>query len=74
MIAYRRRLPHLHPDGAVLFLTWLPWGSLPRMANSFIDGEPRIADVVANAILIGERERGFYELLAWTVTLITCTY
>jgi REP element-mobilizing transposase RayT len=29
MLEYRRRLPHLQPDGVHLFLTWRLWGSLP---------------------------------------------
>jgi putative transposase len=29
MADYRRRLPHLHPDQAYLFLTWRLWGSPP---------------------------------------------
>jgi REP element-mobilizing transposase RayT len=29
MVEYRRRLPHLHPDGAYLFVTWRLFGSLP---------------------------------------------
>ena len=29
MLSYRRRLPHLHPDGQPLFLTWRLDGSLP---------------------------------------------
>ncbi len=26
---YRRKLPHFHPEGAWLFLTWRLWGTLP---------------------------------------------
>jgi putative transposase len=29
MAEYRRRLPHIHPDGAFLFVTWRLHGSLP---------------------------------------------
>jgi REP element-mobilizing transposase RayT len=29
MVEYRRRLPHFHPDGAYLFVTWRLHGSLP---------------------------------------------
>ena len=28
--SYRRRLPHIQPEGAALFLTWRLYGSLPR--------------------------------------------
>ncbi len=30
MAQYRRRLPHWHPEGTCIFLTWRLWGSLPR--------------------------------------------
>jgi len=30
MSFYRRNLPHWHPDGAALFITWRLHGSLPR--------------------------------------------
>jgi putative transposase len=29
MLFYRRNLPHWHPEGAALFLTWRLYGSLP---------------------------------------------
>ena len=29
MVEYRRRLPHFHPDGEYLFVTWRLHGSLP---------------------------------------------
>jgi len=31
MSRYHRRLPHWHPDGAWVFLTWRLFGSLPRL-------------------------------------------
>jgi putative transposase len=34
MREYRRRLPHFHPDGAYLFVTWRLWGSRPRASSS----------------------------------------
>jgi putative transposase len=82
MAEYRRRLPHLHPDGIYLFLTWRLWGSLPAKTESFTEydagldrpcsgplwlKDPRIAELVSQAILIGENERHFYRLLAWSV-------
>jgi REP element-mobilizing transposase RayT len=33
MSYYHRALPHWHPDGAFLFVTWRLFGSLPRTAN-----------------------------------------
>ena len=91
MSEYRRRLPHLHPEDAYLFLTWRLWGSLPsrkdcalypssghafaardRILDRSSSGplwlrDSRVADLVAEAILIGEVERHFYELYAWVV-------
>jgi putative transposase len=91
MPEYRRKLPHFHPDGACLFLTWRLWGSLPAKGNlavystagqAFVAtdreldkrasgplwlGDPRIADLVCQAILIGDCERHFYDLGAWAV-------
>jgi putative transposase len=32
MIEYRRRLPHVHPENATIFLTWRLYGPLPRHA------------------------------------------
>src|SRR5260370_35173048 len=34
MAFYRRNLPHWHPEGASLFLTWRLFGSLPADARS----------------------------------------
>src|SRR5258707_7972354 len=31
---YRRNLPHWHPEGAAIFLTWRLYGSLPADARS----------------------------------------
>jgi REP element-mobilizing transposase RayT len=88
---YYRRLPHFHPDGAYLFLTWRLWGSLPRIpkpaehvsaGHAFVAQDraldrddagplwlkdPRIANLVAGAIIAGQEERKFYELCAWVV-------
>jgi putative transposase len=33
MSYYERSLPHWHPDGAPLFLTWRLFGSLPKCAR-----------------------------------------
>jgi len=98
---YRRRLPHFHPAGAYMFLTWRLWGTLPARLGS-IDLPPAggtacptptfrdafvvrdraldrcssgplwlrnadVANLVAEAILIGENERCFYALCAWVV-------
>jgi len=34
MLFYRRNLPHWHPQGAPLFLTWRLYGSLPASFNT----------------------------------------
>jgi hypothetical protein len=33
MTCYQRTLPHWHPDGAPIFLTWRLFGSLPFRAH-----------------------------------------
>lgn len=79
---YRRNLPHIHPDGAWLFVTWRLHGTLPHLpGQSFADhdrsldranagarwlSDPRLADLVASAIVQG-RDRGDYGLSAWCV-------
>jgi REP element-mobilizing transposase RayT len=85
---YRRRLPHIHPDGARIFLTWRLWNTLPvkhdrigltagkvftsmdRALNTHPGPrwleDPRIAQIVANAIRDGA-QRGMYELDAWVI-------
>jgi putative transposase len=90
MAEYRRRLPHFHPDGAYLFVTWRLHGSMPVAPPAVIYATPghafaaqdralgrcqgqlwlsdtRVARQVAEAILAGESQQGFYELQAWVV-------
>jgi REP element-mobilizing transposase RayT len=59
---YRRRLPHWHPEGAVLFLTW----RLADGAGRWLE-DPRVAGMVAEKIHYGEQQRHFYCLDAWVV-------
>ena len=40
MADYRRRLPHIHPDGAHLFVTWRLYGSLPIAPPDVIYATP----------------------------------
>ncbi len=40
MADYRRRLPHIHPDGAQLFVTWRLHGSLPVSPPDVIYATP----------------------------------
>jgi putative transposase len=91
MPEYRRRLPHFHPDGAYLFVTWRLWRSLPakpemserltpghafllhdRLLHRSAQGfrwlqQPRIAELIAETLIIGDCERHFFELIAWVV-------
>ncbi|MCL5743196.1 MAG: hypothetical protein M1541_04585 [Acidobacteria bacterium] len=78
-----RFLPHYHPDDVYLFVTWRLWGTLPARAavlayptagHAFVAQDhaldrqdPRIGDLVARAILMGEAWRHFYELCDWVV-------
>lgn len=72
MPEYRRRLPHFHPNGSYVFVTWRLWGSPPAkpdLTRHPTPGhhDPRVADIVAEAIPIGECERHFYQLCAWVI-------
>jgi putative transposase len=40
MAEYRRRLPHFHPDGAYLFVTWRLHGSLPATFTEGFHASP----------------------------------
>jgi len=40
---YRRRLPHWHPEGVPIFLTWRLFGSLPR-ASEVLRGAPALTE------------------------------
>jgi putative transposase len=40
MAEYRRKLPHFHPDGAHLFVTWRLEGSLPVSSSKVIYATP----------------------------------
>lgn len=47
---YRRRLPHWHPDGKHIFVTWRLWGSLPAWKQTPIE-TPGQAFVAMDRIL-----------------------
>ena len=51
MSEYRRRLPHIHPNGAHLFVTWRLWGSLPAKPGPIIYATPGHAFVARDRIL-----------------------
>src|SRR5271167_2249712 len=57
MPEYRRRLPHYHPDGAHLFLTWRLWGSLPAKPDSTLYATPGHAFAAQDRVL-GRRASG----------------
>jgi REP element-mobilizing transposase RayT len=58
---WRRRLPHWVPDNVEVFVTWRVSGATAWLAD------PRIAAMVAEAILHGHNSRSFYELLGWVI-------
>jgi len=61
---YRRNLPHWHPRGKALFITW-------RLHRSIQDQHclrrAEIASVIADAIRYTERNLRHYDLHAWVV-------
>jgi putative transposase len=61
---YRRHLPHWHPAGKALFLTWKLHASIQ---NQHYLTRPEIAKVVADAILYAEKNLRYYDLHAWVV-------
>ena len=80
---YRRHLPHWQMDGAPHFITWRLEGSLQahmtadflhvdELLDAALTGprwleQPRIAELIVNALYYGERKLKLYELLAWAV-------
>lgn len=52
MPEYRRRLPHIHPVDAYLFLTWRLWGSLPSRPPS------RLYPTLGHAFVAADRALG----------------
>jgi REP element-mobilizing transposase RayT len=61
---YRRNLPHWHPCGKALFITW----RLHRdVGDQHYLARPEIAEVVAEAIRYAEWNLRYYDLHAWIV-------
>ncbi|WP_028457510.1 transposase [Chloroflexus sp. Y-396-1] len=59
-ISYRRNLPHIHPSGAIFFVTFRLAGSLPvevieRLREEFKEEERRLSDCFSGAALRSER-------------------
>jgi hypothetical protein len=57
MPEYRKKLPLLHPAGKCLFITRRLKGSMPGKPGPVWLNDARVADLVAESILIG-RARG----------------
>jgi REP element-mobilizing transposase RayT len=64
---WRRRLPHWVPDDAAVFVTFRLAGTLPDQPGPSWLNNPRIADVVVEALLHGEGTRRSYDLFAWVI-------
>jgi REP element-mobilizing transposase RayT len=82
MAFYQRHLPHWHPEGAALFVTWRLHGSLPRTpcaldaAGRKLDRgasgphwlkDERVAPLVVRSLRFAQDRLGLYELRAWVV-------
>jgi REP element-mobilizing transposase RayT len=61
---YRRHLPHWHPSGKALFITWRLHQSIQ---NEHYLAQPDIATIVTDAIRYTERNLRYYDLHAWVV-------
>ena len=57
MVEYRRRLPHFHPDGEYLFVTWRLHGSLPAAPPDVIYATPGHAFAAEDRALAQGRGR-----------------
>jgi REP element-mobilizing transposase RayT len=61
---YRRNLPHWHPRGKALFITW-------RLDKTIEDrhylARPDLARIVVEALFYAERDLRHYDLYAWVV-------
>jgi putative transposase len=78
---YKRHLPHWLPEGAILHLTWRLSNTLPTpepdiLLRDYVSrapkgpmwlADPRIAQVVVDALNYGEEHRKLYELFAWVL-------
>ena len=57
MAEYRRRLPHFHPDGEYLFVTWRLHGSLPAAPPDIVYATPGHAFAAEDRALARRRGR-----------------
>jgi REP element-mobilizing transposase RayT len=61
---YRRHLPHWHPCGKALFITWKLH---PSIQDKHCLAQPEIAEMVTDGIRYAERNLRYYDLHAWVV-------
>jgi putative transposase len=59
---YRRNLPHWHPIGKALFITWRPHATIH---HKHYLARPEIAQVVTDSLWFTEQELRHYDLAAW---------
>jgi REP element-mobilizing transposase RayT len=67
---WRRRLPHWVPEDSAVFVTWCIADPTPPLAPADGPrwlGQPRVAAIVAQALVHGETVRRSYDLFAWVV-------
>ena len=64
MAFYRRHLPHWHPCGKALFITWKLH---PSIQGQHYLSRPEIAQVVTDSIRYAESNLRHYNLHAWVV-------
>jgi len=80
MLCYRRKLPHWIPDNTIIFITWRLAGTAPPPRPAILTAQtqyhqtgpqwlkdPRIAQIVRNALEYGETNRNLYTLHAWVI-------
>ncbi len=61
---YWRNLPHWHPGGKNLFISWRLHATI---ADRHWLARPDIAQIVVDTLAFGEKELRHYELIAWVV-------
>jgi len=61
---YRRHLPHWHPYGKALFITWKLH---PSIQDQHFLAQPEIVQIVTDAIRYADRNLRSYDLHAWVV-------
>lgn len=70
MLDYRRKLPHWQPHETPIFITWCQVHRRRRRESLTASrrlSDDRVALVLTNTICIGESERQFYQVHAWSM-------